>query len=115
MFPKWEHIVYINSGELFEMRIIARKTLKEYWCREPSTEDALRAWYKEAERASWNNPTDIKERYRSASILKNNRVVFNICGNKYRLIVRINYEFKYVYIRFIGTHEEYDRINAEVI
>ena len=97
------------------MRIIARKTLKEFWDREPASEDALKAWHKEVEKALWNDPADIKEQYRSASILKNNRVVFNICGNKYRLVVSISYEVKIVFVRFIGTHKEYDKINAEVV
>ncbi len=97
------------------MRIIALKTLKDYWSKGPGSEEALKAWYKEAEAASWDGPADIKEQYRSASILKDSRVVFNICGNKYRLIVKINFKFKMVYIRFVGTHREYDNINAEEI
>ena len=97
------------------MRIIALKTLKDFWSKEPESEEALKAWYKEAEAASWDGPADIKEQYRSASILKDSRVVFNICGNKFRLIVKINFKFKMVYIRFVGTHKEYDNINAEEI
>lgn len=97
------------------MRIIALKTLKDYWSKEPKSEEALKAWYKEAEAASWDGPADIKEQYRSASILKDSRVVFNICGNKFRLIVKINFKFKMVYIRFVGTHREYDNIDAEEI
>lgn len=97
------------------MHIISRKTLLLYWAKMPETEQALKSWFAEAEKALWANPTEIKEKYRSASILKNNRVVFNICGNKYRLIVRINYSSKVVFIRFIGTHSEYDKINAEEI
>ena len=97
------------------MRIIALKTLKEFWTREPESEEALNAWYKETNESLWNEPADIKEKYRSASILKNSRVVFNICGNKYRVIVKINYKYNMVYIRFVGTHKEYDKINAEEI
>ena len=97
------------------MRIIALKTLKDFWTNEPESEEALKAWYKEAEAASWDGPADIKEKYRSASFLKGNRVVFNICGNKHRLIVRINYGSKTVFIRFAGTHSEYDQINAEEV
>ena len=97
------------------MRIIALKTLKEYWQKELDSKEALSAWYHEALAASWDGPADIKEKYRSASILKGSRVVFNICGNKYRLVVKINYRVKTIYIRFVGTHKEYDNINAEEI
>ena len=99
------------------MHIIKRKTLIEFY-QQPGRQDArgaLEAWYYEAKHAQWASPADIKALYRSASILKNNRVVFNIAGNKYRLIVRINYDSKTVFVRFIGTHREYDRIDAEVI
>lgn len=97
------------------MRIIAIKKLKEFWLKHPDSEQPLRAWYKEAEVANWVKPNDIKKYYRTASILSSNRVVFNIKGNDYRLITTINYDYKVVYIRFIGTHKEYDRINAEDI
>lgn len=97
------------------MRIISIKTLKDYWQKEPATEAELQAWHAEAKRADWKNPAQIKEKYRSASILKKNTVVFNICGNKYRLIVRINYSYGIIYIRFVGTHKEYDKIDAENI
>jgi mRNA interferase HigB len=99
------------------MHIIKRKTLIEFY-EQPNRRDAkqpLEAWYNEAKNANWESPADIKTHYRSASILKNNRVVFNIAGNKYRLIVRINYHSKTVFIRFIGTHPEYDKIDAEGI
>jgi len=75
----------------------------------------LEAWHYEAKRAQWTTPADIKAQYRSASILKDNRVVFNIAGNKYRLVVRINYDSKTVFVRFIGTHRDYDQIDAEVV
>lgn len=105
-----------NTKESFYlMRIIALKTLKEFWTDAPDSEEALKAWYAEAEKATWKDPAEVKEKYRSASILKDSRVVFNICGNKYRLIVKINYSFGMVYIRFIGTHKQYDKINAETI
>jgi mRNA interferase HigB len=97
------------------MRIITLRKLKEFWLAKPDAEKALKAWYAEAKSADWQSPTDIKEKFRSASILRNSRVVFNICGNKYRLIVKINYLFSVIYIRFIGTHKEYDVINAEEI
>lgn len=97
------------------MRVIAKKALREFWEGFPDAEDALKAWYAEANAARWHNPADIKAQYASASILKESRVVFNICGNKYRLIVKTNYKAAVVLIRFIGTHKEYDGINAEVI
>jgi len=89
--------------------------LSDYWQNAPETEQPLKAWFAETQKAQWNAPAEIKEKYRSASFVKNNRVIFNICGNKYRLIVRINYNSKTVFIRFIGTHSEYDKINAEEI
>jgi mRNA interferase HigB len=99
------------------MHVIKRKTLVEFY-QQPGHRDAkgaLEAWYDEAKHAQWASPAAIKDRYRSASILKNNRVVFNIAGNKYRLVVRINYDSKTVFVYFIGTHQEYDKIDAEVI
>ncbi len=99
------------------MHVIKRKTLVESF-QQPEHQDAkgaLEAWYYEAKNAQWASPADVKAQYRSASILNDNRVVFNIAGNKYRLIVRINYDSKTVFIRFIGTHREYDKIDAEVI
>lgn len=75
----------------------------------------MRAWYTEAKKARWKGPQEIKTEYRTASILRNNRAVFNIKGNTYRLVVAVKYEFQIVYIRFIGTHEEYNKINAEEI
>jgi mRNA interferase HigB len=97
------------------MRIISIKTLKDYWQKKPEAEGELKAWYSEAKDARWKTPAEIKSKYRNASILKAGRAVFNICGNKYRLVVRINYHFSVVYIRFIGTHKEYDKIDAEKI
>jgi len=97
------------------MRIIAKKTLKEFWDREPAARAALQAWHAEAKHAEWSGPADVKARYRTASILKDGRVVFNICGNKYRLVVWVNYAFFTIYIRFVGTHKEYDKIDAQTI
>ena len=99
------------------MRIISRKALVNF-CSGTDYNDAkppLDAWYHEAKRASWRSWTDIKKKYKSASVLKNNRVVFNIGGNKYRLVVKINFPVQIVYIRFVGTHKEYDKIDAEMI
>ncbi|HWQ91293.1 MAG TPA: type II toxin-antitoxin system HigB family toxin [Clostridia bacterium] len=97
------------------MRVIARKTLRDYWQKEPRTEQELKAWFAEAEAGDWHNPADVKAKYGNASILRDGRVVFNICGNNYRLVVWINYEFRTIYLRFIGTHEEYDQIDAQTI
>ena len=95
--------------------IISRKALREHWEARPASEEQLRAWYAEAKAASWSSPAEVKAKYRSASILKGGRVVFNICGNKYRLVVRINYDYHVVFIRFVGTHREYDKIDADTI
>lgn len=100
------------------MRLTARGTLKRYVEENPAHHDAqqpLMAWAAEVEKATWQGPADIREKYRSASFLKGNRVVFNIAGNKYRLIVRINYPAQIVYVRFVGTHRAYDDINAEEV
>jgi mRNA interferase HigB len=78
-------------------------------------ENALKAWHSEVEAASWQTPADIKEKYRSASILKDSRTVFNICDNKYRLVVKINFKSATIFIRFVGTHKEYDAIDVEVV
>ncbi len=96
----------------FQMRIIARRTLREFWSRRPDAEQPLRSWFSFASAATWQRPEDVKRDYRAASILRGNRVCFNIGGNKYRLVVRINYEYRVVYIRFIGTHAEYDKVDA---
>lgn len=97
------------------MRVIARKTLREFWERYPDSEQQLKAWYAEAKDAAWQTPADVKAKYGTASILKSSRVVFNICGNKYRLVVKINYPHQVIYVRFLGTHEEYNDIDAETI
>jgi mRNA interferase HigB len=97
------------------LRVLSKRTLKEYWEQNLDSEQQLLSWYRETSKAEWENPNEIKEQYTSASILKNSRVVFNICGNKYRLIVEINFPRKWVFVRFIGTHKEYDRIDANTI
>ena len=94
------------------MRIIAKKSLVKYWEKHPDTEQSLKAWYQEASAAKWAGPQDIKNQYRNASIVGNNRVVFNIRGNTHRLIVAVAYKHGIIYIKFIGTHEEYDRVDA---
>ncbi len=99
------------------MRVIARRTLREFWEQRGygDVEQPLRAWFAEARRASWRTPADIKASYRNASFLGSNRVVFNIGGNKYRLVVAVKYEAQIVFIRFVGTHEQYDDIDAEEV
>ena len=94
------------------MRIFTERTLREYWERHTAVGPSLRAWLKHTEQARWSSPLQVKADYPSASIISYNRVVFNIKGNDYRLVVQINYPKGRVYIRFIGTHAEYDRINA---
>jgi mRNA interferase HigB len=97
------------------VRIISKKYLIQFWELHRESEQPLKAWYDEAVKANWRSPQEIKEQYRSASFIANNRVVFNIKGNDYRLIVAIAYRFGALYIKFIGSHAEYDRINAKTI
>jgi len=97
------------------VHIIARKTLKDFWGKHPDAEQPLRAWYSETAHSAWSYPKDIKARYPAASFLTDNRVVFNIKGNRYRLITHVRYDLGRVYIRFIGTHAEYDKVNAATI
>jgi len=94
------------------MRVIAKRTLREFWNKHADSKQPLKSWFHEAGNAQWKSPNDLKKDYPSASILIDNRVVFNIKGNKFRLIVRINYEFQIIWIRFIGSHVDYDKIDA---
>lgn len=97
------------------MRIISVKTLKQYWEEYHQAKEALLAWYEETEKAEWNNHNELKEQFRHASVLGNKRVVFNIHGNSYRLIVDIEYSFKIVFIIWFGTHKAYDQIDAKTV
>ena len=100
------------------MRIIALSTLKAFWESQPGYSDArdpALAWYLRALKADWSSPAEVKADFGNASILRDGRVVFNIAGNKYRLVVWINYTYRVVYIRFVGTHAQYDRIDAHTI
>jgi mRNA interferase HigB len=100
------------------MRVIALSTLKAFWEDNPEYTDAkdpTLAWYRHTLRADWANPTEVKQDFGNASILKDGRVVFNIAGNKYRLVVWINYAYRVVYVRFIGTHKQYDEIDAQTM
>ena len=94
---------------------MARRTLREFWDRHPGAEQPLRAWFDDVRRTDWRSPADVKRAYANASIVGENRVVFNIGGNKYRLIVAVNYPYRMCYIRFVGTHKAYDRIDAETV
>jgi mRNA interferase HigB len=97
------------------MRIIAKKTLREFWGRHGNAEEPLLAWSREVLKEDWDTPARVKEKYRNASIVGDNRVIFNIKGNDYRLVVRINYPARIVYVRFVGTHAEYDAIDVEEV
>jgi mRNA interferase HigB len=97
------------------MRIIALKTLRDFWGKHPQAEVPLRAWHAVAIRADWRSPADVKAAYRAASFLRGNRVVFNIKGNAFRLVVAVHYNRGLIFVRFVGTHQQYDRIDAEDI
>jgi mRNA interferase HigB len=97
------------------MRVVAKRILRDFWEKHKDSEDQLKTWYNETCKSGWTSPADIKREYPKASILKFGRVVFNICGNKYRLIAHVNYLRQWVFIRFIGTHTDYDKIDAEKI
>jgi mRNA interferase HigB len=97
------------------MRVYSKSALKEFWGRHADAEKPLRTWYSVVKGAQWSSPADIKQHYPDASILRNNRVVFNIKGNDYRLIAAVHYDARRVFVRFIGTHAEYDGINAEMV
>ena len=96
-------------------RIFAKSTLRKYWEEFPETEQYLKTWYDTAMNSDWKTPSDVKQTYAKASILKSGRIVFNIKGNSYRLIVKFNFEKQWAFIRFIGTHSEYDSIDANTI
>ena len=96
-------------------RIIAKSTLREFWEKHEDSEQYLKTWFQTTLSANWQSPRDVKKYYASASILNDNRIVFNIKGNHYRLIVKFNFERQWAFIRFIGTHAEYDRIDATKI
>jgi len=97
------------------MRIIARKTLRMFWEQHHDAQQTLQAWYHDVKRAEWQTPNDIKTIYRNASLVGSNRIVFNIKGNKYRLVVAVSYQHQIVFIRFVGSHSEYNKIDASTI
>jgi mRNA interferase HigB len=104
-----------NPININSMRIIARSTLKEFWLKHSEAEQPLKAWFQDVTRSQWESPSDLKKIYANASIVANNRVVFNIKGNTYRLVVHVRYDISIVFIRFIGTHQEYDKIDVTTI
>lgn len=97
------------------MRVIAKKILREFWEKHSDCEQQLKSWFQETGKAEWKNPNEVKREYPTASILNDNRIIFNIKGNNYRLICKINYDYQMIWIRFIGTHSEYDKIDANKI
>jgi len=97
------------------MKIISVSTLRNFWERYPDAEQPLKAWVDEARHASWQTPAEIKNQYRNASFVKNNRVVFNIKGNDYRLIVSVFYPAGWIYIKFVGTHKQYEQVDANTV
>jgi len=97
------------------MRIIARRTLRVFWDQHVDSRQALQAWYHDVKRAKWTTPDHIKAEYRNASFVGNNRVIFNIKGNRYRIVVAVKYQQEIVYIRFVGLHKDYDKIDAATI
>lgn len=96
-------------------RIFSKGSLRQFWEKHPETEQYLKTWHETAMKSDWKSPNDVKNTYANASILKNQRVVFNIKGNAYRMIVKFNFEKQWMFVRFIGTHQEYDKINANTI
>lgn len=97
------------------MKVIAVGTLRRFWQRHPDAGQPLKAWHDEARHAAWSAPQDIKNRYASASFVGRNRVVFNIKGNDYRLVVGVAWRFQAIYVKFVGTHAEYDRVDAVTV
>ncbi len=105
----------LDKSILPTMRIIARRTLREFWGKHPDARRPIEAWYHDAKRANWKTPSDLKSIYRNASFVGNDRVVFNLKGNHYRLVVVIQYRFGIVYVRFIGSHADYNKIDVATV
>jgi mRNA interferase HigB len=97
------------------MRIIARSTLRDYWGKHPDAETPLKVWFAQVKKANWKNFNELKAQFGNASVVGNDRVVFNIKGNEYRLIAAIDYQKQILWIRFVGTHKAYDKIDAKTI
>jgi len=96
-------------------RIFSKSTIREFWEKNPESEQYLKTWYDTAMGTDWKSPNDVKQTYANASILKDSRIVFNIKGNSFRLVAKFNFEKQWIFIRFIGTHSEYDKIDANLI
>jgi len=96
-------------------RIFSKGTLKDFWLKNPDSEQYLKTWFDTAMNANWKTPNEVKQTYANASVLKDSRIVFNIKGNTYRLVAKFNFEKQWIFIRFIGTHSEYDKIDADSI
>jgi len=98
------------------MNVVALKTLREFWTKVPRAERPLQAWYEVARKARWATPAEIKAGFgTNVDFVADNRVIFDLGGNKYRLVVRVSYRFRHVMIKFVGTHKEYDRIDPETV
>ena len=98
------------------MQIIAQRTLRQFWERQPQAEGPIRTWYAVVSKADWKNPADVKARFGpTVDFIADNRLIFDLGGNKYRLIVHVAYPFQRVLVKFIGTHAEYDKINPETV
>ena len=97
------------------MHIIARKTIREFWERHPDAEDSLRSWHNQVEKENWDTPQQVRENHPNVRMIGRNRAIFNIRGNRYRLVVQIDYMMKRVYVRFVGTHSEYNNIDAREV
>ena len=115
MFSNLEHLLIFVLEIRTMKRILAKSTLREFWEKYPDSEQYLKTWNDTAMNSNWKTPNDIKVSYTNASILKDSRIVFNIKGNSYRLIVKFNFNHGMAFIRFIGTHSEYDKIDATTI
>jgi mRNA interferase HigB len=96
-------------------RIFAKSTLRDFWGKHPASEQYLKTWYDTAMNTDWKTPNEVKQSYASASILKDSRIVFNIKGNSYRLVIKFNFEHQLAFVRFIGTHTDYNKIDANSI
>jgi len=112
VFRLAEHCILVNR---ISMRVFVKRTLRNFWEKHPDSEEYLSKWYEAATKAEWRSPAEVKEVFCHASILKNSRIVFNIKGNTFRLVARFEFERQFIFIRFIGTHREYDRIDANLI
>jgi len=115
LFPFWE-LFTIFATDIKQMeRIFAKSTLRQFWEKYSDSEQYLKTWYDTAMNSDWKTPNDVKKTYASVSILKDSRIVFNIKGNSYRLVTKFNFEKQWIFIRFIGTHTDYEKIDANTI